>query len=48
MIGKASISFPDALIVRAAAAAGCAELLTQDLHAGQRIAGVRVVGPFAG
>jgi predicted nucleic acid-binding protein len=41
------ISIWDALIVRAAAAAGCAELLTEDMQEGRRIAGVRVVNPFA-
>jgi predicted nucleic acid-binding protein len=41
------ISIWDALIVRAAAAAGCAELLTEDMQAGRLIAGVRVVNPFA-
>ena len=40
------ISFRDALIVRAAASGGCVELLTEDLQAGRRIAGVRVVDPF--
>jgi predicted nucleic acid-binding protein len=43
-----SIAFWDALIVRAAAAAGCAELLSEDLPHGTRLAGVRVVNPFAG
>lgn len=37
----------DALIVEAAAVAGCATLLTEDLHAGQVISGVEVVDPFA-
>ncbi len=40
------ISIWDALIVRAAAAANCAELLTEDMQAGRRIAGVRIVNPF--
>lgn len=40
------ISFWDALIVRAAASGGCVELLTEDLQAGRRIAGVLVVDPF--
>lgn len=41
------ISIWDALIVRAAAAANCADLLTEDMQAGRRIAGVRIVNPFA-
>ncbi len=41
------ISIWDALIVRAAAAANCAELLTEDMQAGRRIGGVRIVNPFA-
>ena len=40
------ISIWDALIVRAAAAANCANLLTEDMQAGRRIAGVLVVNPF--
>jgi predicted nucleic acid-binding protein len=38
----------DALVVEAAAAAKCGELLTEDLQAGRTIRGVRVVNPFAG
>ncbi len=41
------ISIWDALIIRAAAAANCADLLTEDMQAGRRIAGVRIVNPFA-
>ncbi|HEY3352716.1 MAG TPA: PIN domain-containing protein [Polyangia bacterium] len=41
------LSFWDALVVRCAAAAGCARLLTQDLNPGQLIQGVRVENPFA-
>ncbi len=41
-----NLSFYDALIVQAAQASGCTELLTEDLHAGVTIAGVRVVNPF--
>ena len=40
------ISFWDALTVKAASAAGCAELLSENLQHGARIAGVRVVNPF--
>ena len=43
----ARLSLWDALIVAAAAGAGCDELMTEDLNAGQVIAGVRVVNPFA-
>jgi predicted nucleic acid-binding protein len=41
-----AISFWDALIVRAAAAAGCQVLLTEDLQDGQVFDGVRVENPF--
>lgn len=40
------ISIWDARIVQAAAA-GCQELLTEDLHPGARLAGVDVVNPIA-
>jgi predicted nucleic acid-binding protein len=40
------LSFWDALIVRAAAQADCGTLLSEDLNAGQVIAGVRVENPF--
>ena len=40
------ISFWDALVVKCAAAAGCPRLLTEDLHHGQVIDGVRVEDPF--
>jgi predicted nucleic acid-binding protein len=39
-------SFWDALILSCARAAGCTRLLTEDLHHGQLVAGVRVVNPF--
>lgn len=41
------LSFYDALIVEAAARAGCAELLSEDMQAGAVISGVRIVNPFA-
>lgn len=41
-----SFSFWDALIVRAAAAAGCGLLLTEDLQHGQVVDGVRIENPF--
>jgi predicted nucleic acid-binding protein len=42
------ISYWDALIVEAAASAGCERVLTEDLNDGQVIAGVRIENPFAG
>ena len=39
-------SFYDALIVASALAAGCDTLLTEDLQAGQRVAGLTIVNPF--
>jgi predicted nucleic acid-binding protein len=42
----AQISFWDALIVAAAEEAGAALLLSEDLNAGQSIAGVRIVNPL--
>jgi predicted nucleic acid-binding protein len=41
------LSIWDALIVQAAASAGCRELLTEDMAGGSRIAGVEIVNPFA-
>lgn len=41
-----AFSFWDALIVQAASRAGCAELLTEDLQHGQKIAGLTVINPF--
>jgi predicted nucleic acid-binding protein len=41
-----SFSFWDALILRAASAAGCGRLLTEDLQHGQVIDGVRIENPF--
>jgi predicted nucleic acid-binding protein len=40
------LSFWDALIVAAAAAAGCRYLLTEDLQNGQELDGVLVINPF--
>ncbi len=42
-----TISFWDALIVRAAEQAGCDTLYSEDLQAGRRYGPVRVVNPFA-
>jgi len=48
-IGRASqISYWDGLIVAAAAASSCDVLLTEDLHDGATIGGVRIENPFAG
>ncbi len=41
-------SYWDALIFAAAAAAGCAEVFSEDLQHGQTIAGVQIVNPFVG
>jgi predicted nucleic acid-binding protein len=41
-----ALSFWDALVVRAASAAGCARLLTEDLQDGRTIDGVRIENPF--
>jgi predicted nucleic acid-binding protein len=41
------VSFWDALIIRAARAAGCSRLYSEDLHPGWRIEGLTVVNPFA-
>lgn len=41
------ISFWDALIVAAAASAGCTTLISEDFNSGQVIRGVRLVNPFA-
>lgn len=42
------ISFWDAMIVAAAKKAGATRILSEDLNAGQVIAGVRIENPFAG
>jgi predicted nucleic acid-binding protein len=42
-----SLSFSDALILRAATASGCRRLLTEDLQSGRTIAGVQIDNPFA-
>lgn len=43
-----SLSFWDALILRAASLAGCGVLLTEDLQHNQVIDGVRIENPFLG
>ncbi len=42
------ISFWNALIISAALKAGATTVLSEDMNAGQNIAGVRIVNPFAG
>ena len=42
------IGYGDAVIVEAARAAGCREVLSEDLQDGQDYGGVRVVSPFRG
>jgi len=44
---RASLSWGDALLVAAAKGAGCGVLLTEDLPAGQDLAGIRIVSPFS-
>ena len=41
------ISFRDAMAVQAARQSGCAQLYTEDMQAGGRLAGVMLVNPFA-
>lgn len=42
-----TVSFWDALVIRAAEQAGCDTLFSEDLQAGRRFGPVRVVNPFA-
>jgi predicted nucleic acid-binding protein len=44
----ARIGFRDALIVSSAVRSGAERILSEDLNAGQRIAGILVENPFAG
>jgi predicted nucleic acid-binding protein len=44
---EARIGFRDALICAAALKTGAERILSEDLNAGQKIAGMRVVNPFA-
>ena len=41
------LSYWDAAIIEAARAAGCAEVYSEDLNAGQSFGGIRIVNPFA-
>ena len=45
---ESRLGFWDALIVSAAVKCGAARILSEDLNAGQRIAGILVENPFAG
>ncbi len=45
---ESRIGFWDALIVSCAAKLGATRILSEDLNAGQRIAGILVVNPFVG
>ncbi len=42
-----SVSFYDAIVLASAQTAGCSVLLSEDMNAGELVAGVRVVNPFA-
>ena len=44
---EARIGFWDALICAAALKTGAERILSEDLNAGQKVAGIRVVNPFA-
>jgi predicted nucleic acid-binding protein len=45
---ESRISFWDALIVSSAAKCGATRILSEDLNAGQRIAGILIENPFVG
>ena len=47
MVQRYQTSYWDALIVAAAERAGCARILSEDLHPGQSYHGIVVVNPFA-
>lgn len=42
-----SLAFYDALIMASAQLAGCSVLFSEDLNAGETMAGVRIINPFA-
>jgi predicted nucleic acid-binding protein len=44
---EARVGFWDALICAAASKAGAEQIFSEDLNAGQKIVGIRVVNPFA-
>ena len=41
-----NVSFYDAIVLASAQTAGCSVLLSEDMNAGEPVAGVRVVDPF--
>ena len=41
-----SVSFYDAIVLASAATAGCSELFSEDLNAGEMVGGVRIINPF--
>jgi predicted nucleic acid-binding protein len=41
------VTFWDALVIRSAAAGGCAKLLSEDMQTGRTFDGVRIENPFA-
>jgi len=45
---ESQIGFWDALIVSSAEKSGASRILSENLNAGQRIAGIRIENPFAG
>jgi len=45
---ESRIGFWDAMIISSAAKSGATRILSEDLNAGQRIAGILVENPFAG
>jgi predicted nucleic acid-binding protein len=42
-----SIAFYDAIVLASAQTAGCRVLFTEDMNAGEQMAGVRIVNPFS-
>lgn len=42
-----SVAFYDALIMASAQLAGCSVLFSEDMNAGETMAGVRIINPFA-
>ena len=41
-----SVSFYDAIVLASAQTAGCSELFSEDLNAGEMVGGVRIINPF--
>ena len=42
-----SVSFYDAIVLASAQTAGCSDLFSEDLNAGEMVGGVRIINPFA-